>query len=80
MKTILEKPREIPVYKEVDVLVAGGGYAGFAAAMAAARNGAKAMIIEQQSALGGLVTLGYVALTFSYVEGIGLELFANLKK
>ena len=29
--------------------------------------------------LGGLVTMGYVALTFSYIEGIGFELFHALQ-
>ena len=72
--------KTIPVVREVDVLVAGGGYAGFGAAMCAARNGAKVMLVEQQSALGGLVTMGYVALTFSYIEGIGFELFHALKQ
>ncbi len=71
--------KEIPVVRDVDVLVAGGGYAGFGAAMCAARNGAKVLLVEQQSALGGLVTMGYVALTFSYIEGIGYELFHALK-
>ena len=71
--------KEIPVVRNVDVLVAGGGYAGFGAAMCAARNGAKVLLVEQQSALGGLVTMGYVALTFSYIEGIGFELFHALK-
>ena len=55
--------KEIPVVRNVDVLVAGGGYAGFGAAICAARNGAKVLLVEQQSALGGLVTMGYVALT-----------------
>ena len=71
--------KEIPVVRNVDVLVAGGGYAGFGAAMCAARNGAKVLVVEQQSALGGLVTMGYVALTFSYIEGIGFELFHALQ-
>jgi len=71
--------KEIPVVRSVDVLVAGGGYAGFGAAMCAARNGAKVLLVEQLSALGGLVTMGYVALTFSYIEGIGFELFHALK-
>ncbi|MBQ9502240.1 MAG: FAD-dependent oxidoreductase, partial [Lentisphaeria bacterium] len=71
--------KEIPVVRNVDVLVAGGGYAGFGAAMCAARNGAKVLLVEQLSALGGLVTMGYVALTFSYIEGIGFELFHALK-
>ena len=71
--------KEIPVVRNVDVLVAGGGYAGFGAAICAARNGAKVLLVEQQSALGGLVTMGYVALTFSYIEGVGFELFHALK-
>ena len=79
MATYVMKSKEIPVVREVDVLVAGGGYAGFGAAMCAARNGAKVLLVEQQSALGGLVTMGYVALTFSYIEGIGYELFHALK-
>lgn len=79
MATYVMKSKEIPVVREVDVLVAGGGYAGFGAAICAARNGAKVLLVEQQSALGGLVTMGYVALTFSYIEGIGYELFHALK-
>ncbi|HEX2950050.1 MAG TPA: FAD-dependent oxidoreductase [Armatimonadota bacterium] len=80
MKTVLEQAKKVNVTGEYDVLVVGGGYAGFGAAMCAARNGAKTLLVEQQSSLGGLVTLGLVALTFSYIEGIGHELFYNLKK
>lgn len=43
-----------------DVLVVGGGPAGFAAAVAAARNGAKTLLIEQNSVLGGMATVGLV--------------------
>ena len=80
MSTMTMKAREIPVVREADVLVAGGGFAGFGAAMSAARNGAKVLLVEQQSAIGGLVTLGYVALTFSYIEGIGYEFFHIMKQ
>ena len=38
--------KEIPVVRNVDVLVAGGGYAGFGAAICAARNGAKAYQVK----------------------------------
>ena len=38
---------------ETDVLVAGGGTAGFVAAIAAARNGAKVIRVEQRDHLGG---------------------------
>ena len=45
---------------ETDVLVVGGGPAGFGAAVAAARNGAKTLLIEQSSTLGGMATSGLV--------------------
>lgn len=42
----------------VDVLVCGGGVAGLAAALAAARSGARTMLIEAQGFLGGALTAG----------------------
>ncbi|MDD6023792.1 MAG: FAD-dependent oxidoreductase, partial [Oscillospiraceae bacterium] len=36
-----------------DLIAAGGGFAGFAAALAAAREGASVLLIEQGNALGG---------------------------
>jgi hypothetical protein len=80
MKTYMEEAKEIPVTKETDVLVVGGGYAGFGAAWAAAQTGAKTLLIEQQSCLGGLVTMGLVSLTFSYIEGVGYEVFSRLRR
>ena len=56
MKTIVEPSREIPVVSEVDVLVVGGGPAGCAAAIVAARSGAQTLIIEPQVFLGGMAT------------------------
>lgn len=41
----------------VDVLVVGGGPAGVCAAISAARNGAKTMVVEQSGMLGGMATL-----------------------
>ncbi len=78
--TMMMSARELPVVREIEVLVCGGGYAGFGAALCAARNGAKVLLVEQLSALGGLATMGYVALTFSYIEGIGYELFHALQQ
>lgn len=60
MKTIIEKRRVTEVAAEVDVVVAGGGPAGFAAATAAARNGAKTILVERYGYLGGLATGGLV--------------------
>lgn len=44
--------------KKYDVLVCGGGPAGVSAAFAAARMGAKTLIIEQFNCLGGVATAG----------------------
>ena len=51
-----EPPKEIPIIEEVDVLVAGGGPAGIAAAIGAARAGAKTMLIERYGCFGGVIS------------------------
>lgn len=60
MKTVLEPQKKIEVVESVDVLVCGGGPAGFVAAIAAARNGAKTLLIERYGFLGGMATAGLV--------------------
>lgn len=57
---VTEPAREIPVLDRVDVLVVGGGPAGTAAATAAARIGARTMLVERYNHLGGLATGGLV--------------------
>jgi len=59
-KTFHEKAREIPITKEVDVLVVGGGTAGVPAAIASARRGKETLIIEQLTFLGGSATAALV--------------------
>ncbi len=58
MKTHMDPARKIPVCDEVDVLVCGGGPAGFCAAIAAARGGAKVLLLEQTNCLGGIAGAG----------------------
>ena len=56
MNTLLERERQIPISRHVDVLVAGGGPAGLTAAIASARSGAKTLLIEKNGWLGGMAT------------------------
>ncbi len=56
--------------EETDVIVCGGGPAGFAAAVSAARNGARVRLIELQGYLGGVWTAGLMT-HFIDTEGKG---------
>ncbi len=55
-KTIQEPARQIPVYGEYEVAVLGGGPAGIAAAVAAARAGRRTLLVERYGFLGGMGT------------------------
>ncbi|MFN2285899.1 MAG: FAD-dependent oxidoreductase, partial [Anaerolineae bacterium] len=61
MKTIVEPQHEISVVADVDVVVVGGGPGGLPAAIAAARHGARTLLIERYGFMGGLATAGLVA-------------------
>jgi hypothetical protein len=58
MKMVYEQSKQIPVKFEADVVVAGGGPAGIAAALGAARSGAKTILVERGACLGGIMTTG----------------------
>src|SRR5262249_22987304 len=55
-----EPARDVPVVANADVVVVGGGPAGFSAAVAAARNGASVCLVERYPYLGGLASGGMV--------------------
>lgn len=52
----------MPISKEYDVMVAGGGPAGYPAAIQAAQLGARTLLVEKNGTLGGTTTVARVAL------------------
>jgi hypothetical protein len=62
---VIQPQTSIPIAGRTQVLVSGGGTAGFAAAVAAARNGAKTMLLERTSCIGGMATGGLMG-TFNF--------------
>ena len=62
--------RRIPVRHEVDVFVAGGGPAGVAASVAAARQGCRVFLAERSIALGGMGTAGMLPVFMTFSDGV----------
>lgn len=60
VRTVTEESRELPVVAEPDVVVLGGGPAGYAAATASARIGADTLLVERYGCLGGMATGAHV--------------------
>ena len=75
-----EPAREVPVVEHADVVVAGGGPAGIAAAIAAARSGARTCLIETHGCLGGIWTAGLLCwiLDMHNKTGVMQEIIARL--
>lgn len=61
------------ISEECDVLVCGGGFAGISAALAAARQGKKTILLERQFILGGLGTAGLVTIYLPLCDGMGRQ-------
>jgi hypothetical protein len=66
------------VLAEAEVVVAGGGPAGVAAAIAAAREGARTILIERYGSLGGMATGGLVLMINQYPPGLCCEILERL--
>jgi hypothetical protein len=79
---IKEPVRTTRIVKTCDVIVCGGGPAGIAAAINAARSGAKTVLIEMYGCLGGIWTTGLLSnlIDFQNKPGIMKELVDNLEE
>ncbi|MBB5984789.1 FAD-dependent oxidoreductase [Sphingobium lignivorans] len=72
--------RRTPVYRSVDVVVCGGGPAGVAAAVTAARGGARTLLVERHVVLGGNGPLSFDIDLGQHPEGIAAEVAARLEQ
>ncbi|MPW25649.1 FAD-dependent oxidoreductase [Alkalibaculum sp. M08DMB] len=71
---VIENQIKTNIDLNCDVLVAGGGIAGVAAAIAAARNGASVTLLEREYSLGGLATLGLITIYLPLCDGMGNQI------
>lgn len=85
MGTTIQVQRAVPVRHTVDVMVVGGGPAGMAAAVTAARQGCRVFLAEGHSCFGGMGTAGLLPLFVPfgdhqhfYADGFGRELSERL--
>jgi glycine/D-amino acid oxidase-like deaminating enzyme len=76
----LKEGLSLPVTR-AEVLVAGGGSAGFGAAIGAARAGAEVLVVERLSYLGGVGTAGGMAqfhMPYASAHGLARQVFDRL--
>ncbi len=62
------------IKKSCDVLVCGGGFGGISAALSAARQGKKVILLEKLFMLGGLGTAGLVTIYLPLCDGMGRQI------
>lgn len=80
MERYIEPSKELTVLDRTEVLIVGGGIAGVSAAMAAARSGAKVTLIEREYALGGMATLGLIAIYLPLDDGLGNQVISGISE
>ena len=77
-KTLVEKSLKTPIKFKYDVVIIGGGIAGVAAAVAAARNKMRVCIIEKNGMLGGLATTGLIGCYLPICDGMGKKVASGI--
>jgi len=78
MESFITRTEKIPFYRNYDIIVSGGGVAGVAAALAAAREGKRVLLIEKTCILGGLATIGHINLFVPLCNGRGKQIISGM--
>ena len=76
--TQIKYSKTLTIKKKYDIIVCGGGVAGVAAAVSAAKNGFSTLILEKSNILGGLGTLGLINLFVPMCNGRGKQIIFGL--
>lgn len=63
---------------DYDVIVVGGGIAGCAAALSAARAGMRVLLLEKMTMLGGLATAGHIVIYLPLCDGYGRQVCGGI--
>lgn len=69
---------KVPVVSAYDVVVVGGGIAGCAAALAAARDGRSVLLLEKMTMPGGLGTAGHIVIYPPLCDGYGRQVIGGI--
>ena len=83
MKQIVIQPKTIDISFDTQVLVVGGGPAGIGAAVSAARNGQKVILLEKRGFLGGNITACFVENCNYFLRGTPFRsegIYAEIEK
>jgi hypothetical protein len=78
MRSVLEPQREVPLRGTYDVVVAGAGTAGITAAIAAARNGAKVLLLERGGFLGGHIATQLLEHSAGWFDATGQKIVGGI--
>ncbi|MDR1765229.1 MAG: FAD-dependent oxidoreductase [Lachnospiraceae bacterium] len=81
--SFIRPAKELEMYRETQILVVGGGPAGIGAAVAAARQGKKTLLLEKRGFLGGNITACFVENCNYFLAGTGFSsegIYAEIEK
>lgn len=77
-QNVLQEEVTVTPAGSYDIVVVGGGIAGCAAALSAARMGKKVLLLEKMTMLGGLATAGHIVIYLPLDDGYGRQVIGGI--